>query len=131
LIIVSPHSFLNRILLRNRLMVLIGLISYPLYLWHWPLLSYLAIMRHGVPNFMEIWAALVVAVVLSWLTYRFIEIPLRRKPTVVPKRSFGLMTVCFGGMFTAIWSGVSFRLSPEIPDLAQPASQNKARFRDH
>jgi peptidoglycan/LPS O-acetylase OafA/YrhL len=130
LIIVSPHSFLNRILLRSRLMVLIGLISYPLYLWHWPLLSYLAIMRHGVPNFMEIWAALIVAVVLSWLTYRFIEIPLRRKPTVVPKLSFGLMTVGLVGIVTAIGSGFGFRFSPEIRDIAQLASQNNAGFRD-
>ena len=41
LIILSPNSWVNRTFLSNRQMVLIGLISYPLYLWHWPLLSYL------------------------------------------------------------------------------------------
>ena len=130
LIIVSPNSVLNRILLSNRPMVLIGLISYPLYLWHWPLLSYLAIMRHGVPNFMEIWAAVIVAVVLSWLTFRFVEIPLRRKPNIVPTLSFGLMAVGMIGIVTAIASGFGFRFSPEIRDIAQLASQNNAGFRD-
>ena len=130
LIIVSPNSVLNRILLSNRPMVLIGLISYPLYLWHWPLLSYLAIMRHGVPNFMEIWAAIIVAVVLSWLTFRFVEIPLRRKPNIVPTLSFGLMAVGMIRIVTAIASGFGFRFSPEIRDIAQLASQNNAGFRD-
>ncbi len=130
LIIVSPNSLVNRILLSNRPMVLLGLISYPLYLWHWPLLSYLAIVRHGVPNFIEIWAAVIVAVVLSWLTFRFVEFPLRRKPDVVPKLSFGLIGIGIIGIVTAAASGFGFRFSPEIRDIAQLASQNNAGFRD-
>jgi len=54
-------------------MVRIGLISYPLYLWHWPLLSYLDILRNGVSNVLEIWAAVLAAVVLSVLTYLYVE----------------------------------------------------------
>jgi peptidoglycan/LPS O-acetylase OafA/YrhL len=57
LIISSPNAAVNRILLSSRAMVWIGLISYPPYLWHWPLLSYLAIVRNGVPNVVEVWAA--------------------------------------------------------------------------
>ncbi len=79
---------------------------------------------------MEIWAAVIVAVVLSALTYRFVELPLRRKPNVAPKLSFGLMTVGLVGIVTAIGSGFGFRFSPEIRDIAQLASQNNAGFRD-
>src|SRR6185503_2137061 len=39
LIAAGPHAWLSRELLSARPMVGIGLISYPLYLWHWPLLS--------------------------------------------------------------------------------------------
>jgi hypothetical protein len=130
LIIVTPNSLVNRILLSNRPMVLIGLISYPLYLWHWPLLSYLAIIRNGVPNFVEIWAAVIVAVVLSWLTFRFVEIPLRRRPDVVPKLSFGLIALGAVGIATAMASGFGFRFSPEIRDIAQLSPQNNAGLRD-
>jgi peptidoglycan/LPS O-acetylase OafA/YrhL len=130
LIIVSPNSLVNRILLSNRPMVLIGLISYPLYLWHWPLLSYLSIARHGVPNFLEIWIAVIAAVVLAWLTFRFVEIPLRRNRNAVPGLSFGLATIGVAGIVTAIASGFGFRFPPEIRDIALLPQQNNAGFRD-
>jgi peptidoglycan/LPS O-acetylase OafA/YrhL len=130
LIIVSPNSSVNRILLSNRPMVLIGLISYPLYLWHWPLLSYLAIARHGVPNFLEIWIAVIAAFVLAGLTFRFVEIPLRRNRNAVPGLSFGLVTIGVAGMVTAISSGFGFRFPPEIRDIALLPQQNNAGFRD-
>jgi peptidoglycan/LPS O-acetylase OafA/YrhL len=130
LIIVSPNSAVNRILLSNRLMVLIGLISYPLYLWHWPLLSYLAIMRNGVPNFVEIWMAVIVALGLSWLTFRFVEIPLRRKSDAVPRLFLALITMGMVGVITAAASGVGFRFSPEIRDIALLPQKSNAGFLD-
>ena len=36
----GADAWFNRVVLSNRLAVFIGLISYPLYLWHWPLLSF-------------------------------------------------------------------------------------------
>ncbi|MGO8913760.1 MAG: acyltransferase family protein [Bradyrhizobium sp.] len=130
LIIIAPNSAVNRILLSSRPMVLIGLISYPLYLWHWPLLSYLAIMRNGVPNVVEIWAAVIVAVVLSWLTFRFVEIPLRRNPNAVPRLSFALFAVGVAGIVTAAGAGFGFRFPAEIRDIAMLSPQNNAGFRD-
>jgi peptidoglycan/LPS O-acetylase OafA/YrhL len=130
LIIVSPGSAVNRILLSSRPMVLIGSISYPLYLWHWPLLVYLSIMRNGNPNLTEVWAALIVAAVLSWLTFRFVEIPLRRKPDAVPGLSFGLLTVGVVGIVTVVGSGFGFRFPAEIRDIALLPQQDNAGFRD-
>ena len=130
LIIVSPGSAVNRILLSSRPMVLIGSISYPLYLWHWPVLVYLSIMRNGNPNLLEIWAALMVAAVLSWLTFRFVEIPLRRKPEVVPALAFALLTVGVLGIATAVDSGFGFRFPAEIRDIALLPPQDNAGFRD-
>jgi peptidoglycan/LPS O-acetylase OafA/YrhL len=130
LIILSPNSFVNRTFLSNPQMVLIGLISYPLYLWHWPLLSYLGIVRNGVPNAIEIWAVVLIAVVLSWLTFRFVEIPLRQQKNTAPKLAFGLVTVGIVGIVTAIAAGFAFRFPLEIRDIAQLAPHNNAGFRD-
>ncbi len=130
LIIVSPNSWMNRLLLSSRPMVLIGLISYPLYLWHWPILAYLSILRNGVPNIVEIWAAVAVAVVLSWLTFRLVETPLRRQPDVVPRLVFGLTALGAAGIVTAAASGFDSRFSPDIRAIAALAPQNNSGLRD-
>jgi len=73
----GPDAWVNRKLLANRGMVFVGLISYPLYLWHWPLLSFVRILEGRDPARGIIWAALALSFGLSWLTYRLIERPLR------------------------------------------------------
>lgn len=77
LIAAGPQAWINRVILSNRLFVWIGLISYPLYLWHYPLLSFARIIESKTPSARVRIVAMVVAVGLAWLTYRFIEKPLR------------------------------------------------------
>ncbi|RUR70554.1 acyltransferase [Variovorax guangxiensis] len=69
----GPGGVLNRYLLSNRVMVWIGLISYPLYLWHWPLLSYARIVTGGEPPLQLRIVLVAASVVLAWATYRFLE----------------------------------------------------------
>jgi GAF domain-containing protein len=67
-------------LLSTRLMVGLGLISYPLYLWHWPLLSYARIIENGTPSVSVRLELLALAVALSVATYKLVEQPVRRLP---------------------------------------------------
>lgn len=73
----GSHAWLNRYLLANRLMVFIGLISFPLYLWHWPLLSFATILLDEMPNEITRAGLVLAAIVLAWLTYKLVEKPLR------------------------------------------------------
>jgi len=77
LISAGPDAWVNRVLLGNRLMVAIGLISYPLYLWHWPLLSFTRIISPDEPQPGLILAAVVLAFVFAAATYWFVERPIR------------------------------------------------------
>lgn len=77
LIAAGPGAWTNRRLLSARPMVAIGLISYPLYLWHWPLLSFLQIMESGTePAWLRL-LAVGLSVLLATLTYALVEKPIR------------------------------------------------------
>lgn len=75
----GPHSWLSRKVLDNPLAVMLGLVSYPLYLWHWPLLAFLQIADSTIPPAPQRLAALALALLLAVLTYRFVELPARRE----------------------------------------------------
>ena len=78
LISAGPKAWLNNHVLSNKLLVWIGLISYPLYLWHWSLLSFARIVEGIQPSSEIRIAAVIISIVLAWLTYRFIEKPVRQ-----------------------------------------------------
>lgn len=67
----------NRVLFSNRALVWVGLISYPLYLWHWPLLVFLRVVGGAAPSVGQRVLAVTAAVVLAWATYQFVEKPIR------------------------------------------------------
>lgn len=73
----DPGSGASRIILSNRVMVWFGKISFPLYLWHWVLLSFLFIIMPEAYSRNARFAAVLVSIALSWLTYKYLETPMR------------------------------------------------------
>ncbi len=78
IIAAGPKAWLNRVVLSNRIVVWFGLISFPLYLWHWPLLSFAKIIEGETPTRGVRLALVAMSVILAWMTYRLIEWPIRR-----------------------------------------------------
>ncbi|HEY1549486.1 MAG TPA: acyltransferase, partial [Kofleriaceae bacterium] len=68
----GPTAWWNRKVLANRVLVAIGLVSYPLYLWHWPLLAILRTVAPD-PSIAATLVALAIAAMLAIATWRFIE----------------------------------------------------------
>jgi peptidoglycan/LPS O-acetylase OafA/YrhL len=79
LIVSGKDSYLNRVLLSAPILVFFGLISFPLYLWHWPLLVFPHIFLGESLDFFPQVFLVIFSILLAWLTYRYIEIPLRVK----------------------------------------------------
>ena len=75
----GPSSGANRLILSNPVMVGVGLVSYPLYLWHWPLLSFDTIIQGSAPGGIRGAVLVFIALMLSVATYLGLERPLRRR----------------------------------------------------
>jgi peptidoglycan/LPS O-acetylase OafA/YrhL len=116
LIKAGPQAWFNRIVLSNRLLVWIGLISFPLYLWHWPLLVFAELHEGKTPSISIRLAMIAAAMVLAWLTYRFVERPIRfggkSAKTPILLCSILLATAFVGG-YTYVRDGFDFRF-PKI-----------------
>jgi peptidoglycan/LPS O-acetylase OafA/YrhL len=116
IIFAGPKAWVNRKILSNRLAVWFGLISYPLYLWHWPLLSFARIVEGEVPSYNIRIAAIVFSIILAWLTYRVVERPIRsaRVGANVAALVVFMTFVFFVGYNTYIKDGYAFRSSIKL-----------------
>ena len=91
----------------------VGLISYSLYLWHWPALVFVKLHRYpAAASGGDIALAVAAAVALAALTWRFVEQPFRYRAGTEPRRNklfFAGITgawVCVAGIsFAALWTG--------------------------
>jgi peptidoglycan/LPS O-acetylase OafA/YrhL len=107
LLAAGPGGFVNRALLSRKWMVGIGLVSYPLYLWHWPILVFLNFARYGEPTNGERAAALVLAFALAIATWRLVERPIRAAPArrVAPALLAALLATGACGAAVAVFAG--------------------------
>jgi peptidoglycan/LPS O-acetylase OafA/YrhL len=112
-ILAGPEATVNRTVFSNRTAVFVGLISYPLYLWHWPLISYAYVIRMGrAPTHLMAVALVAASFLFAWATYRFVESPVRFG--VHRHRRTLIVAVCVaalgaGGLAVWIDGGVSER----------------------
>ncbi|HET8817575.1 MAG TPA: acyltransferase family protein [Pseudidiomarina sp.] len=77
LLIAFPHQGPLTQLLSTRAMVLIGLISYPLYLYHQPLITFTHVFDLGLAPWSLFTLVVIIAGLAAWLTYRYLEMPVR------------------------------------------------------
>jgi peptidoglycan/LPS O-acetylase OafA/YrhL len=114
IILAGKNTWINQKILSNRVMVFIGLISYPLYLWHWALLSFAKIIESEQPSIEIQIIAVILSFIFAWLTYIFIEKPIRfgRKPVLKAiLLSMILGVVGYIGYYTFLQNGLVYRES--------------------
>ena len=100
-------------------MVWLGQISYPLYLFHWPVII---LMRDTLPEVTLAWrlAGLAGSVLLAWLTWRFVETPLRHRRLIPTPRAFVITTLAVVAVMIGATGAVMFtkgvpqRFGPDV-----------------
>jgi hypothetical protein len=101
----------------------VGLISYSLYLWHWPLIILRRELTGGAPfNARDLVLYLALTALLSWATWRFIERPFRGK-RMARGRVFawtggGVAGLAAAGVALFLSVGLPQRFSPEVVRMA-------------
>ena len=111
--------------------VFVGKVSYSLYLWHWPLLAYATYEFEDQLTNADRIGLLVLAFVLSVLSYYWIEQPARRG-TILPTRR-GAFTAtaaaiaCCALVSIGIYTsrGALIRLSPEVQEFARATDEKR------
>lgn len=117
LLATGPATWPARGLLSLAPLVWLGKISYPFYLWHWPLLSFLAIVTFSDGSAVARIVAVAVALVLAQLTYAFVERPIRFGPQLqrwVPGLVTGLLVVAFAGWADSASAGFPTRIAEPL-----------------
>ncbi len=128
IIAAGSAAWLNRRLLSAGVAVFIGLISYPLYLWHWPMLSFLSITEQGQASRALILGALALSFVLATLSYLLVERPARSWiQTTTPLRAAAIATLLFAIGATMVGATMTGRLLPSgsvaaVPDEKAPVT---------
>ncbi len=119
----GPDSPIGR-LLSAPVFVWIGKISYPLYLWHWPVFAFI---RHYNAEFelpaAMAFLAIALSILLSWLTYRYIETPLRKPNFPFRRLAFGASaaTLCIFATSASVIvaKGYPGRFDPDVLEIAE------------
>ncbi len=90
IILAGRQSWLNSTILSSPIAVGIGLISYPLYLWHWPLLTFPRLIDGKISVTFTLFL-LATSFALAYLTYKLPEKSIRHRPRFVAIPLLGAM----------------------------------------
>ncbi len=131
LIAAGPDAWLNRRVLANPVMVWFGLISFPLYLWHWPLLAFARILETARPSFATRAAAVAASIALAWLTYLLVERPVRFGQRSWTRPLVAAMASIAGASYLGyLQAGFPARFPPMVQAVTQFKYDHAADYRE-
>lgn len=129
LITSGPNTTFHARFLANPVLVWLGKISYPFYLWHWPILSIARISNGGLPGSLARLELILVSLILAWMTYRFFESHIRfRQFRLKPHLLFLVMCTIGGiGFSTFQHAGLPERSVAELNGIILPGTDGAAQ----
>lgn len=134
IILAGPKAWFNQKILCHPFFIWFGLISFPLYLWHWPLLAFARIMDGDIPSRLSRIIVVLLSILFAWLTYKLIEQPIRwgKKANTVKILLLALLMSGIGatGFYIKRHEGLSsrFKNNSALTALQTGPSNLKANF---
>ena len=119
-------------MLSARVAVFVGLISYSLYLWHWPVIVFAKYVSSGELGGAKVAGLVLFSTLVASLSWRFVESPFRGRGALC-KRGM-LFAGAAAAMVISISTGISIyladgwpqRLPPDVRKLAMAAFDGRA-----
>lgn len=114
-------------ILRWRPLVGLGLISYSLYLWHWPIIVFVRLFFGGELSLLSNTLVVVVMIAVSWLSWKFVERPIRtNRAYYTPARLLAASgtiagIILFLGIAATVTGGIPARFSKDLLNIATSA----------
>lgn len=110
------HSGQTQSVLRLRVLVNIGKISYSMYLWHWPLVVFYRYLW-GAPGPVSVVFLFALTTLLAWLSFKFVEQPVLKGQGlgIVPPLLASVAVVFVSALL--MLSGLPGRFSPQVAQL--------------
>jgi peptidoglycan/LPS O-acetylase OafA/YrhL len=118
----EQHTTYAGRLLSWKTLVGVGLISYSLYLWHWPLFVFLHVLTLYAPTPLHLLGAVGLSVALAALTYRFIEVPVRKGVFFSTRKSayaYGVGSMVFLALLGFAFQQTSYERAAQVPEAAR------------
>jgi peptidoglycan/LPS O-acetylase OafA/YrhL len=119
IIAAGQQAWFNRKVLSHPVLVWIGLISFPLYLWHWPLLAFARIVQSETPSIEIRLAAIALSILLAWLTFVLIEKNVRHQKSKAVTLTLITLMVLTGILGYNSYSRDGYNFRASIKKLAQ------------
>ena len=130
LIAAGPDTAVARHLLGRPGLVWFGLISYALYLWHWPLLVFARVVSPEPPSVAFTSGLVVLSVLLAWVTTRFFERPWRQAGRAAQKvLALGILMAALAAAAVIVSAHLGYPERQIIKSSGELASANNREMR--
>lgn len=127
-VLIAAAASVNRgvlaALLGSRPLVWLGTISYSIYLWHWPIVVFMNHTSLGLSTLPLDVVRVASILVVSWLSYRYIEAPFRRRrvrPRVLVRNLSATLAVTVGAVLVATYVVPTSTVSPAAAEHGSSA----------
>jgi peptidoglycan/LPS O-acetylase OafA/YrhL len=116
-------------ILKTKIFIFIGKISYHLYLWHWPIISFYKYLKVTAWTNDDGFICILITLIMAYLTWRTIELPIKKCEYKKISKKYIALTICMILLlpillgFLIVWyNGMPNRVKPKVTKIVNDAS---------